>query len=70
MLGLSTSANEIEVKQQYKILVKLWHPDRHKDDQMKMVAEEKFLEIQTAYEKISDLSARKKIQNMNTPTMP
>uniref|UniRef100_A0A0N5AG39 DnaJ homolog subfamily C member 16 n=1 Tax=Syphacia muris TaxID=451379 RepID=A0A0N5AG39_9BILA len=49
-LGLSRTASIKEIKLKYKSLVKEWHPD--KNDSPK--AHEKFMEVQQAYEVLSD----------------
>lgn len=50
ILGVSKNATPEEIKKQYKILVKKYHPDISKEPN----AEEKFKEIQEAYEVLSD----------------
>nr|WP_240739297.1 DnaJ domain-containing protein [Marinitoga lauensis] len=52
ILGISKNATPEEIKKAYRQLVKKWHPDRHQEN--KKEAEEKFKEIQEAYEVLSD----------------
>ncbi|WP_442914809.1 molecular chaperone DnaJ [Marinitoga sp. 1197] len=52
ILGISKNATPEEIKKAYRQLVKKWHPDRHQEN--KDIAEEKFKEIQEAYEVLSD----------------
>jgi curved DNA-binding protein CbpA len=52
ILGLKAGASQIEVKQAYRKLVKLWHPDRFFDQQEKQKAEEKIKEINEAYNQL------------------
>ncbi|APT76081.1 molecular chaperone DnaJ [Marinitoga sp. 1137] len=52
ILGVSKNATPEEIKKAYRKLVKQWHPDRHQEN--KQYAEEKFKEIQEAYEVLSD----------------
>ncbi|KAF2956170.1 molecular chaperone DnaJ [Marinitoga sp. 38H-ov] len=52
ILGVSKDASPEEIKKAYRQLVKKWHPDRHQEN--KKEAEEKFKEIQEAYEVLSD----------------
>lgn len=52
ILGVSRNATPEEIKKAYRQLVKKWHPDRHQEN--KQIAEEKFKEIQEAYEVLSD----------------
>jgi len=49
-LGLSDSASESEIKKAYRKLARQYHPDVNKDPS----AEEKFKEINAAYEVLSD----------------
>ena len=49
-LGISKSASASEIKKAYYGLAKKYHPDTNKDDS----AKEKFADIQSAYEILSD----------------
>lgn len=51
VLGLAKNASADEVKAQYRKLSKEWHPDKHKGDKK---AEDKFKEINEAYEVLND----------------
>lgn len=53
-LGLESSATDAEVKKAYRKLARKYHPDVNKDDD----AEEKFKEINAAYEVLSDKEKR------------
>ena len=55
LLGVSKSADEKEIKRAYKKLAMQYHPDRTQGDKKK---EEKFKEIQEAYEVLSDKQKR------------
>ncbi len=59
VLGVSRNANENEIKKKFRQLAKVYHPDISKEDN----AEEKFKEIQEAYEVLSDPDKR---QNYDT----
>ena len=56
VLGVSKSASQDEVKKAYRELARKWHPDRNPDDKE---AEERFKEIQHAYDVLSDPEKRK-----------
>jgi molecular chaperone DnaJ len=51
VLGVSKDASAEDIKKAYRKMSKEWHPDRHKGDK---AAEEKFKEINQAYEILSD----------------
>lgn len=55
VLGISRTATEDEVKKAYKKLAKKYHPDLNPDSK---TAEEKFKEINEAYEVLSDTEKR------------
>ena len=55
VLGIDKTATEAEIKKAYRTLVKKWHPDVNKE----AGAEEKFKEIQEAYEVLSTPEKRK-----------
>jgi molecular chaperone DnaJ len=55
-LGVSKNATEDEIKKAYRKLVRQHHPDRNPGDAS---AEEKFKEVQTAYDVLSDAEKRK-----------
>ncbi len=50
-LGLKNGASLDEIKQAYRDLVKVWHPDRFgHDERLRLIAQEKLKEINGAYE--------------------
>lgn len=51
ILGVGKGAVETDIKRAYRKLAMEWHPDKHKGDK---TAEEKFKEINNAYETLSD----------------
>lgn len=51
VLGVSPDVSNEEIKKAYKNLARKWHPDLHKGDPK---AEEKFKEINAAYEMVKD----------------
>ena len=56
VLGISRDASDAEVKKAYRKLARQYHPDTNPDDKG---AEEKFKEVQTAYDILSDPEKRK-----------
>lgn len=59
VLGVSKSADTQEIKRAYRKLAKKYHPDASSEDN----AEEKFKEVQEAYEVLSDSSKRSQYDN-------
>lgn len=55
VLGVNKDAKKEDIKKEYRKLVKKFHPDVNKEDG----AEEKFKEVQEAYETLSDDTKRK-----------
>lgn len=56
VLGLNKNVSQDEIKRTYRQLAKKWHPDLNPDN--KKEAEEKFKEINEAYELLSDKDKR------------
>ena len=50
MLNLPPTASQSEIREKYKALSVVFHPDKQQDFQVKEAASKKFLEIQKAYE--------------------
>jgi curved DNA-binding protein CbpA len=57
VLGLSRGASKDEVKSAYRKLAKKYHPDMNENNPLKDLAEEKFKEIQWAYDEIMNGTA-------------
>lgn len=57
VLGLQKGASEEEIKKAFRKLAKQYHPDLHPDDKQ---AEERFKEVNEAYEVLSDSDKRAK----------
>ena len=55
-LGIAKSASEAEIKKAYKKLAMQYHPDRNTGDKK---AEEKFKEVNEAYQVLSDKEKKK-----------
>lgn len=52
VLGLKSGASKEEVKSAYRKLAKTYHPDMNENNPLQHLAEEKFKEIQWAYDEI------------------
>lgn len=61
ILGVPQSASDTEIKKAFRKLAREYHPDVAKD---KKVAEEKFKELNEAYEVLSDPAKRKKYDTL------
>ncbi|KAI0042346.1 DnaJ-domain-containing protein [Auriscalpium vulgare] len=58
VLNLPSTASDHEIRERYRSLSVLFHPDKQHDDRTKGTASKRFLEIQKAYEVLSDPFAR------------
>src|SRR2546428_7103200 len=61
ILGVSRSAKEDEIKKAYRKLARKYHPDLNPNNKQ---SEEKFKEIQEAYEVLSDADKRRKYDQL------
>ncbi len=53
VLGIKEGASEAEIKAAYREQVKKYHPDKHQDNPLYELAEEKLREINEAYENLT-----------------
>ena len=52
VLGVTRGATDREIKKAYRTLSRKYHPDSYSDESQKNWAEEKFREVQEAYNQI------------------
>ncbi len=57
VLGIQRGASMDEIKAAYRKLAKQYHPDMHVDNPLKDLAQEKFIEIQEAYDQLTNASS-------------
>jgi hypothetical protein len=68
VLGLAPGASEAEVKQAYRDLARVWHPDRFgTDPRLAAKAAEKLKEINRAYEALTDPAAAARERRSRAP---
>ena len=59
-LDLATGATETEIRKAYRVLVKVWHPDRFQgDEKLSEAAEAKLKEINSAFEFLTSTSTER-----------
>ena len=57
VLGVTPDASDEEVKKAYRVLIRKYHPDENVDNPNKKETEEKFQEVQLAYDEIMKIRA-------------
>ncbi|MDR0852821.1 MAG: J domain-containing protein [Clostridiales Family XIII bacterium] len=57
VLGLKEGAGEAEIKAAYREMVKKYHPDKHQDNSLRDLAEEKMREVNEAYDQLMGKNA-------------
>ena len=60
ILGVQRTADDKEIKKAFRKLARQYHPDLHSSPEQKKTSEEKFKEINEAYEHLSDQEKRKR----------
>ena len=64
MLGVTQSATERELKKAYRMAALRWHPDKNNgSEEQRKEAEEKFKDVNEAYEVLSDPRKRQRYDN-------
>lgn len=63
VLGLSMTATQAEVKTKWRRMSLENHPDKIKDDSLRKAAEQRFMEIQQAYEVLSKTKNKRRQKN-------
>ncbi|MCU0727461.1 MAG: DnaJ domain-containing protein, partial [Planctomycetes bacterium] len=61
VLGVKEDAGEAEIKKAYRVLAKRFHPDRNPGDKR---AEERFKEVQQAYDVLGEPAKRRKYDQL------
>ncbi|GFT80330.1 dnaJ homolog subfamily C member 22 [Nephila pilipes] len=64
VLDLDGSPTQQEITTRYRKLSREWHPDKHKNLEQKQLAQERFIEIQQAYEILSKIKSDRIAQNV------
>jgi DnaJ family protein C protein 22 len=63
VLGVSSGASQQEITARWRALSREFHPDKTKDSTLKQAAQEKFMEIQQAYEILSNIKNKRSQRN-------
>lgn len=62
-MGLEYNATQAEIKSKWRELSKEWHPDRFTNEDEKLDAQEKFMQLASAYETLSKIKNRRAKRN-------
>ena len=63
VLGVSSGTSQQEITAKWRALSREFHPDKTKDPSLKQAAQEKFMEIQQAYEILSNIKSKRNRRN-------
>ncbi|KAJ8924741.1 hypothetical protein NQ315_000894 [Exocentrus adspersus] len=63
VLGVSPTAGQSEITARYRALSREFHPDKVKDPDKQREAQERFMEIQQAYEILSNIKSKRRRKN-------
>lgn len=66
ILGVGPSSSQSEIKSKWKALSREFHPDKVKDPELQHAAQEKFMEIQQAYEILSKIKSKRSRKNQKS----
>eukprot|EP00095_Tigriopus_kingsejongensis_P006429 maker-scaffold469_size162558-snap-gene-0.28 protein:Tk06429 transcript:maker-scaffold469_size162558-snap-gene-0.28-mRNA-1 annotation:"uncharacterized protein LOC101741444" len=66
ILDLPKGATQEEIKLRYREMSKKWHPDKQTKEDNKVEAAERFVEVQQAYERLSDIKNRRTKRNKSS----
>ncbi len=58
-----------QITQKWRQLSKQWHPDKFQDEEEKSIAQQKFMDIKEAYDKLSVIHSKRKRQNARSRKM-
>ncbi len=71
MFGLTRDATQSEIKDAYRVLAKVWHPDRFQaDEHLRLKAEEKLKEINSAYQLLTTAEDKQAYRPSSRPAPP
>ena len=71
MFGLTRDATPTEIKDAYRVLAKVWHPDRFPGDAtLRLKAEEKLKEINSAYQLLTTAEDKRAYRPSSRPAPP
>ena len=60
---MESGVSQEEIATRWRRMSKEWHPDRYQDEDKKLVAQEKFMELNAAYETLSKIKSRRLRKN-------
>src|SRR5215831_13205578 len=70
VLGVARGATKEQIRAAYRDLVARYHPDKHRGNPLESLAAAKLIEINKAYEILSDDAQRAAYEGRRAPTRP
>ena len=67
ILGVPRNARKKDINKAYRDLAKQWHPDQHQGEEAKKIAEQKFMDVASAKEVLSDEKMRRQFDDGEDP---